>query len=114
MRLQTLNGPIRILLVHKKTACDSVTKTLTQAGVLCGMVGATGLEPATSSSRTMRATICATPRFFDFPQVYAIIAVGFLFVNTSLCGLASRPGRERKRGLIAGVLDENVRYHTML
>ena len=30
------------------------------------MVGATGLEPATSASQTQRATNCATPRYLDY------------------------------------------------
>lgn len=33
------------------------------------MVGAAGFEPTTSRSRTVRATICATPRIKQFQMV---------------------------------------------
>ena len=37
------------------------------------LVGATGLEPATSTSRTWRATNCATPRYATLNQFYELI-----------------------------------------
>ncbi|SVC09405.1 uncharacterized protein METZ01_LOCUS262259, partial [marine metagenome] len=38
------------------------------------MVGATGFEPATSTSRTWRATGCATPRHCHIINAYWVAA----------------------------------------
>ena len=44
------------------------------------LVEATGIEPTTSASRTLRATSCATPRFFKFLSI---------FVSGQTCGQAT-------------------------
>ena len=36
------------------------------------LVGATGLEPATSASQTQRATNCATPRLINYSTLFIL------------------------------------------
>lgn len=43
------------------------------------MVGATGLEPATSASQTQRATNCATPRWC-YISTFSTVVLGGIFI----------------------------------
>ena len=54
--------------------------TVQPQGFTVFLVEATGIEPTTSASRTLRATSCATPRFFQFLSI---------FVSGQTCGQAT-------------------------
>ena len=63
----------------------SIKNTVQPQGYTVFLVEATGIEPTTSASRTLRATSCATPRFFiSLHRNAFIIADTFLKVNSFL------------------------------
>ena len=57
--LQTVEEKMEKIRIKQSTTTYKVVDTFCAA---VGLVGVTGIEPATSCSQSMRATNCATPR----------------------------------------------------